>query len=85
MGDREEPKGQCTSEKQIYSQRHSRQASGQTVYGMDTGMQANNRDRYGGREEPKGQCTSEKQIDMQSETQRTGRRTDSNCMVWKLA
>ena len=48
MGDREEPKGQCTSEKQIYSQRHSRQASGQTVYGMDTGMQANNRDRYGG-------------------------------------
>ena len=39
----------------------------------------------GGREEPKGQCTSEKQIDMQSETQRTGRRTDSNYMVWKLA
>ena len=27
---------------------NSRQAGGQTVYGIETGLKANNRDRYGG-------------------------------------
>ena len=54
MGAGEEPKGQCASEKQLDSRRrHSKQTGGgggggvQTVYGMDTGIKANNRDRWG--------------------------------------
>ena len=48
MGAGEEPKGQCASEKQLDSRRiHSKQTGVQTVYGMDTGIKANNRDRWG--------------------------------------